>query len=743
MSLKKLLYWTLPLTTIALFSCGDKDNNNDPEEADAADVVDEAVEDTDTDIEDTDTDIEDTDTDIEDTDAEEDTDTGIEWPDPLDFELNWPIFDQPSDSLAELELDSCAVYQEEMCSPNGHRLRCDIFDVGAGEFNNSPDEMLERAYLYDRWYDLYMQPDGQTAERLFTEMMPPGTPEEVWADPENFLRWEGHGDSTLWTGTALNAYILRYLHTGTEADYQRMEAKTWAMLHFFDITGIPGYVGRHHYLLVPEETPMNHEHEYRTSPSDDDHRDIVDPESMSFLPDDYFEEHTNPNGETWTGTPRWSGDPSIDQMNGPMVAFPMVYNLLRDEDLKEQIVHQMTCYLHRLRRIELTNLQENPDALDAFQQVFAGNQLNIDPDDIDFKNLDTIVMYVHPQINTANEDEYDMECGSFIQTEPWRVIDASSRTFMIDVLNLVQDVSRPESRENQINHFYIPSIRGGDAVHMMHLSLMAYAFTGDERYADFLRNELLGDIRTAEVADTMSALINPYSCRRFYGTNIVAGPLWAINNLLADSELGTHMQEVMFEELWMREARDINNINVALMFAAAVSDEISGEERQAAIDFALAELATFGGNGDVLNDPRRNYYRSFDDTVAAMPEGIESRCPTEEERAFCEREIVVFGTSLPTEDISEECDDTPGQCVMEAGDCTMAESNLPLPATLREWADYTWQRNPFDIGNFGSGNKQSPGIDYTEQYWMARFFGFIEESPQVLAWQELEETCEE
>ncbi|MCA9299517.1 MAG: hypothetical protein KDA28_10650, partial [Phycisphaerales bacterium] len=378
-------------------------------------------------------------------DADADADVTM-WPEPLEFALNWPIFDAPADPLAGTDVESCPIYEEEICD-GGTVRRCDIYDTDTGAFDDDPDAMLRRAYLYDRWYELYASPDGQSAERHFNTPMEPGTPESEWGDPANFASWGGEGDSAIWTGTALNGFILRYLHTGTEADYQRMEEATRVMLHFFDVTRIPGYLARHHYLLVPDGTPNTDEHMYRYSAGDDDQRDIEDPDTLDFLPDVYG---------SGLGTPRWSGDPSIDQMNGPMVAFPMVYGLLRDETLREQIAYQMTCYLHRLRRIELINLQENEDALAAFQEYFAGGGLNLDPDDIQFDQLDTIVMYVHPQINTANEDRYDRECGDFIQMEPWRVIDAASPLFIVDVLDLVQDIAREENRPNQINHFYIP-----------------------------------------------------------------------------------------------------------------------------------------------------------------------------------------------------------------------------------------------------------------------------------------------
>ena len=651
--------------------------------------------------------------------------------------LNWPIFEAPTDPLAGSSVESCAVFREEACGAEGTTRRCDVYDLEAAEFNDGPDDMLRRAYQYDRWYDLFSSPDGQTVERLFTEPMPAGSPEAVWTDPTKLAGWGGGGDSAIWTGTALNAFILRYLHTGTEADYQRMEEKTRVMLRFFEVTRIPGYLARYHYLLVPPGTPAHPDHIYRTTGADDpDHRDIEDPESLGFLPAHYF--------ESGLGTPRWSGDPSIDQYNGPMVAFPMVYGLLRDEALKERIAYHMVCYVNALRRIEIINLQQNQEAQDAFLALFGGGQnLNLDETDISFEDLDRIVMYVHPQINTANEDVYDRECGAPIDAEPWRVLDASDGdSFILDMLELVQDISREENRPNQINHFYIPSVRGGDAVHMMHLNAMAYAFTGDEHYMNFLTEELVDNIQTDRVAEVMSAFIKPRYCRKFYGTNISAGPLWAFNNLLAESPMDTLMQEVFRDEMYAKETVDDGNVNVFLMFAGAVSEAIGGAQRQTALSYALEELPRFGGNGGVLEDPRRTYTQTYEDTVAAMPEGITPRCPTEEERVICELPIEVFGAVIEENSISFECTGDISECVMADGLCTRAMASHPLPGPIRYWGDYAWQRNPFKIGQAGPGIKQSPGTDYSEQYWMARFYDFIEGPTEVLAWRDTGEACE-
>ncbi len=649
---------------------------------------------------------------------------------PLKFALNWPIQSAPLDPLAGSDVESCAVYQTESCKDGFERV-CEIYDVETSTFDESPTPLLERAFLFDRWYDLYQTPEGQTAERNFTEAIAPGTDESIWSSPEKFAGWSGTEDSTLWTGTALNAYILRYLHTGTEADYLRMEEKARTMIEFFEVTRIPGYVARYRYLEVPEGTPPDLEIIHRSGDATEDDRDIEMPESLGFLPDAYT---------SGLGTPRWRGDPSIDQMNGPMMTFPMVFGLLRDEDLKSKIAFQMKCYFNNLQRIEIINLSKNQEAKDTLQRFFAG-EINTDAYDYDFNKIDTIVMYVHRQINSKNEGSYDRQCSDFISTTPWKVLDAESPRFVVDMLSLSNDFVRKNNRKDQINHFYIPNLRGADAVHMMHLAAMVWGFTGDDRYREFLEKELLGNLQTAEVAGTMSILIPNKYCRKFFGTNIIAGPLWAFNNLISGSELGTYLQGKMRTEMWAKEAFDLENVNFNLMFAGAVSPEIGGADREKALSEGLRVLAEFGGNGGILNDPRRTYQRSFDSIVASFPNDTQVQCATEVERTVCEQDTDVFGIKIPGRVISFECTGASSECMMEDGKCTTALASKALSPQLRQYVDYVWQGSPFKVGDPRSDGRQSAGVDYIEQYWMARYYDFIQGNKEVLAWKVSTQAC--
>jgi hypothetical protein len=62
----------------------------------------------------------------------------------------------------------------------------------------------------------------------------------------------------------------------------------------------------------------------------------------------------------------------------------------------------------------------------------------------------------------------------------------------------------------------------------------------------------------------------------------------------------------------------------------------------------------------------------------------------------------------------------------------------PLPPGLRPDEDFSWQRNPLELGRgpWFEGGAQSPGVDTMEAFWLARTYGTITAGQgQVLAWQ--------
>jgi len=166
-----------------------------------------------------------------------------------------------------------------------------------------PDPLLRRVLLYDRWTDLYHQPDGQTVNRIFNAGVPAGTPEADWGALERFAGYGGRGDSAIWSGTALVAYALRYLCTGTSADYQRMETKTRRLLAHFDVTTIPGYLARYHFLDLPADAPRSDQHLLTYEGEFDFRYHAFDPAPLQGLPAAYRDGITDESNHTWQGTP--------------------------------------------------------------------------------------------------------------------------------------------------------------------------------------------------------------------------------------------------------------------------------------------------------------------------------------------------------------------------------------------------------------------------------------------------------
>jgi len=676
----------------------------------------------------------------------------LEEPQKLIVQVPLPV---PVDPLAGSEIESCSLYQEERCEA-GKKQLCTVYDTGAGEFVKDVDPMLHRVLLFERWRDLYNSPDGQAVDRDFNKEILPLTPEEEWSKTEHFDGYWGSGDGGIWTGWSTVAAILRYAHTGTEADYERMEQQVRDMVSMYDVTGVPGYVCRYHFLYAPEGTPKSTEHIMRWEHLHNmGHHDrlVVNPEGLDNMPALYTEGIEDEEGKVWKGTPMWHGRPSIDQSTGPMTSLPMAYALLKDEALKEKIKFHIPCYLKRLQRIELINLQSNPELIEGLISYFSVGELKMDPDDIDLTKLDRIVAYVNRQINSKNEETFDISCPDQVQLEPWRVIDAADdATFFLDMLDLLADMDTDDERPNQIDHYYFPSIRGGDAMHLMHLATMSYYLTGEEQYRDFLFDELITNIDTIGVLRTAGAFDLPKYCKKFFGEQITFGPWWAFIQLLGDSEFKDEVMGAFHGEMWGKLVRPSGNVDLNIMYAGALPPEIA-VDRDEALAYALDQLPWMGGNGGLLmgspddtkwlDDPRRTYTTTAEGIMAWTPDGITAECPTQAEVDICSADIEIMGITLPnlTGWSPYDCPEELGEydCEVSPGKCARAQASGPLPLHLRKHTDYLWQRNPFQLGAGANpeGRRQFAGSDLSVPYWNARRFGFVDAGEgQVLAWQD-------
>ncbi|MCA9546269.1 MAG: hypothetical protein KC613_17815 [Myxococcales bacterium] len=676
------------------------------------------------------------------------TDRGIDMaPDatPLPELPTRPRAQAPADPLAGAPVESCAIIDDTRCV-DGQPQTCAVYDATAGAFVE-PDPLLRRALLFDRWYARYHSPDGQTAERVFNAGFPAGTPEAEWGDPARFLGYDGWGDSAIWTGVALHGTALRYLSTGTQADYARMVAKARALLVKFDVTGVPGYLARAHYGYVEPGAPPTDAHLVLSDARLlEDHRSHdFDPATVPDAPPVYTQGYPGPDGPVAV-RPRWHGNPSIDQYSGPMVAFPLVADLLRPEDaeIRDRMVRHLTCYLKRLERVEIVHAQQNPEIIDVLQQLLGGGRLTLDEGDPDFSQLDTVVGYYLPQLNPRNAADYPRDCPAEIQLEPTRVLDLASPRYLGELVQLATDLqSRDNVRATGIDHFYVPSVRAGDANHLMHLAAIGYHFTGEEQYRRFFHEQLVQSLNTFGVIQTAGALQVPDWCRSFYGGHITYPAFWSLWGLLDDPALREPIARALHDEFWARDVGPLADLKFDLMFAT-VADAWPAAQAEARAR-ALAAFDVLGGNGGTLDDPRRAYNVAPETVIDALggPEQA-LRCPSADDRAACIAPVTFMGLEFPGEDIGGACRGDALDCPFEDGTCARALATAPVPIELRAFTDFLWQRNPFQIGysTGAPGHKQSPGLDIIEAYWLARYTGVIQSGAgQVLAWQPGDGAC--
>lgn len=646
-------------------------------------------------------------------------------------------------------VESCGLFLEERCDADtdtdiNTRYRCELFDSGTASFVEDPDPLLRRAYLYDRWYDLYNSPDGQTVKRVLGAFTPGDTPEEEWGAFEHFDHYRGGGDAAIWTGVALNADIFRWQATGSAADWERVERKVRQVVRLFDVTGVPGYLARYHLLRLPVGAPRTDAiitHYGDETTLSHMYNPIEDPEGVDGLPVEYLEGVAGEDGVKVEGVPMWSGAVSIDQYTGPFVALPMVLPFLEDEELVARITMHMTCYLKRLRRLEIIGLQESPEVLAGLSKLFGDGTLQLDDGDIDLTQLDRIVGYYHEGLNAKNVDTFDRSCPDTMALEPTRLLDARDDDFFLDMLELGLDLdAKKQFREGQADHFYAVNVRGGDASHMMHMVALAWWLTGEEHYREFFHEELIGNLDAVAVALTVQAFRTPRWCYKYYADHISYGTHWQFITMLPEGPLRDDMIRVMHEEHWLKGLQPLNNAKFDVLYASTVPAALAGDWRDHAILEAAELLAEFGGNGGTLEAPRRDYVLDRADVVAALPDHITTVCPTSLERKQCEEPGDVLGIPLDEKIISHTCDDRAAECLMDDGLCTDAVASEGLPMALRSHGGFMWQLDPLRMGSYlaDPGREQSHGRDLAEPYWMARYYGYIEEGAgTLLAWQPL------
>ncbi|MGM0577994.1 MAG: hypothetical protein ACQEXJ_19870 [Myxococcota bacterium] len=649
-----------------------------------------------------------------------------------------PVVDGPPGSVLPEDLTSCAVYRTERCV-EGERQDCAIWDSQAEAWADSPPPTLEQMYLYDRYYDLYHSMAGQHVMREFTTPMAPGTPEEEWSDPAVFRGWDGYGDGSGWTGTALFGASARYLETGTDADYERMLRQAETMAFLYEATGIPGMMMRSFFAMLDEGSPHPVGHPdkalARFIPTDQWHyRYPIAADYVERLPD-YFGADVEIQGQTYGTTPTWLGDASRDMYVRSMPGVLLAYDLLgegeREDAVRSALEAEIPCTLRRLKKIRIRNLQDSPDIQEAVTKYFASGAFKTDPDDLDLSQVDTLVGYVMEQPNPAHMDLFDASCP---ETLPWEVepefdFDAADDQFLLDFLAVMSRIGNDPDTKQPLGWVQVPSVRGSDALFMTQWALVAHYLTGEERYLDFV-DQLRDEVAYWGVIDLMGSAWLPKWCRSFIGPSLLYPTIWNLQARIdpeAYPEFWSRLAVATREEYREKELYQHRDVYFGVLYDGMVDAEADPTGHQYAVDLAGMLLNTGQYQADSRLEPRRNYTVDLLDDV---PEGVELEYLTDEDRAVCETPIEVFGQELEAPGLDDE----------------NPRAKLGLEIPYRFASDYQWTRDPFllsrDYGA-GSGSKQYPMQDMTVPFWLARMHGLLDVGEgTALAWRPTGEACE-
>ena len=568
------------------------------------------------------------------------------------------VWDAPTESTLPAEVDSCATYQETACVAETLR-RCDIYDAAEKGWDSDPTPMLEQMFWYDRYYDLYMNMEGQHADRFSTIPMAPGTPESVWGDPQYFERYDGYGDASGWTGNALQAAAARYKVTGTEADYQRMLKKTDQMMFLYEATEIPGLLMRSHFAMLlddniyPVGNPDKSVSDY-VEPDDWHYRYPLSAEMLQRLPA-YYTEGLEILGVHHDVTPLWMGDASRDMyvrsLPGVMAAYDMLGEGQEEERLRNLIETEIPCSLNRMKKIRISNLQSN-ELIKEFVNIYlGGGRMLLDPDDIQFTDIDTVVGYVMEQPNPDYMDHFDGSCpaGPPLEvTVPEFELDAGETAeFLIQFFALTERMDRDS--KNPIAWILVPGLRGGDIAFMTQWAMASYYFTGDESYLQFM-DEMMKEMEYWPLLDTMGSFYNPKWCAPTFAPSLIYPTLWNIQSRIDKLEYPDFWNDfgtVIYEEEKSKEVANHGDALFGILYDNMVDSDIDPD-----VDDYVAEMVEvlrgaeqYQAGPERKFEPRRNYPNLLHSDPP--PEfDLPTEEPTQEEIDICLQEVELFGMVL-------------------------------------------------------------------------------------------------
>lgn len=651
-----------------------------------------------------------------------------------------PIFSSfvtpPAQSVLPPQIESCAIYQDTQCTKSTLRV-CDIYDALNDQWDTDPDKMTEQMYWYDRYFDKYHKMEGQHSDLEFTQGMMPGTPEDVWGDPQYFQEYDGFGDGAGWTGTALQSAAARYAITGTQADYNRMLDNFETMAFLYEATEVPGLLMRSFFAMLEDEAPPPIGHPGKAlanyvQPGNWHFRYPMSQEFLDRLPS-YFTDGVTILGNHYSVTPLWMGDASRDMyvrsLPGVMLAYDLLGEGTREDALRTVIETEIPCTLKRLKKLRIKNLQSNWIILQAISLYLGTDRLLTEPDDIDLTKLDTLYGYVMEQPNPDYMSAFDPTCPDTMPYEIESNYDIDAGNFFEFFYKFLMIVGRSQRMGAvPITWIQFPSVRGSDALFMTQWALAGHYFSGDENFLVFLE-DMMEELEYWEVIDLMGSFYSPKWCFPHFGPSLLYPTLWNLQNRIDKGTYPKYWNKLagyIYEEMRNKELAQANDLYFGILYDSMVDSSIDSMAHGYALYMVdmLRETSQLGVS-DIF-EPRRNYPV---DLISNPPYGLVTEELTQEDYDLCMQPLKIFGIEIELGSIEDE----------------LPRAVEGMPIAWRVPGSFQWQMDPYMLKRLYSGKEgkvQWPMQGFSVSYWTGRLQGLIwEGEDSALGWRDTGEAC--
>jgi hypothetical protein len=647
-----------------------------------------------------------------------------------------PVMAPPGASVLPVELSPCATILDTQCV-DGKQQVCEVYDAAAGQWTEGP-AMTRQAFMFDRYYDLYHEVVGQTMDFRFSQSVPAGTPEEEWSKPEYFRKYDGYGDASGWTGTAVWAAAARYATTGTPADYERMVDKLEWMLFMYEVNDIPGMIIRSHWAMLEEGAPEPNGlwgqsvTNWRPCVGDGHFCYPIAEKHLQRLPD-YYTQGVEIGGQHYATAPHFQGDASRDMyvrgLPGIMLALDLLAEGDKEDQLRAAAVAELPCTVNRLKKGRIFNLSKNLEVKDSLMVFLAGPNMTLEPGEEEvFTQVDQLVFFIMEQPRPDKMDLLDPTCpdGPPMEFDPEYELDATDPMFLLDLgLMLAREGGQGDLPIAWSQHV---SVRGSDTLFVTQWALVAHYLTGDQRYLDFV-NQLMSEIDYFGVIDTYGAFLLPKWCRPHYGPSLIYPTLYNLLARIDKQEYPTYWARLSAAAVSEGKEKDMKGREDSFwaVLYHSMTDETTDPERGDYVAYHTKLLESYGMDPERKFEPDRNYPRNFiDNPIPSIPlEEIGA-----DNLAVCTEPISVLGLEIDNNSLED--------------DWLRAVDAIPLPQ--RVGGGFLWQMDPWmakrEYGGAGM-DEQWPMLGMTVAYWAGRAHGLITEGQGLgLAWQPTQEACE-